>query len=178
MFVMSLLKDIRRVFQYHGAEHKSIFCYENGLELTVENVRKQVRLHPRCGTSFLFVMILLGIVLSSIINAIWPVLAQYKMLQLAIKILQFPVIMAIGYEFLRFAGKHIKHPIVRALSFPGLCMQRITTKEPDDSMIEVGIAALKASLYGITEAQEAGDAGEACDENNTAPGDSESPELP
>lgn len=146
MFIVSLQSDIRRVFQYHGAEHKSIFCYESGLPLTVENVRAQSRFHPRCGTSFLFVMILLSILLNSLINLIWPGLASINWAQITIKILQFPVIMALGYEFIRFAGRHLKNPIVRVLSFPGLAMQRITTKEPDDDVIEVGIEALKAAL--------------------------------
>ncbi|MDR0530848.1 MAG: DUF1385 domain-containing protein [Oscillospiraceae bacterium] len=146
MFVMSLLPDIRRVFQYHGAEHKTIFCYESGLELTVENVKKQSRLHPRCGTSFMFLMILLSILLSSLLFAIWPQLSLTATARVCIKILQFPVIMALGYEFIRFAGKHLENPIVKIISFPGLCTQRITTKEPDEEIIEVGIAALKASL--------------------------------
>ncbi len=151
MFVMSLLKDIRRVFQYHGAEHKSIFCYESGLPLTIENVRAQSRLHPRCGTSFLFVMILLSILVSSAVVLAFPVLESDKSLQMrliwtAVKFAQFPLIMSLGYEFIRLAGRHLKNPLVRALSAPGLLMQRITTKEPDDRIIEVGIEALKAAL--------------------------------
>jgi uncharacterized protein YqhQ len=146
MFAMSQIPDIRRVFQYHGAEHKAIFCYEAGLPLTVEHVRAQSRFHPRCGTSFLFVMILLSIILSSVLNAIWPGLTAHTGAQVAIKILQFPVIMSLGFEFIRFAGKHLRNPLVRALSAPGLCMQRITTKEPTDDIIAVGIQALKASL--------------------------------
>ena len=149
MLAMSYIKDIRRVFQYHGAEHKTIFCYEAGLDLTVENVRKQSRLHPRCGTSFMFLMILLSICVSGIVYAIFPGLAAIASVRVALKFLQFPVIMAFGYEFIRFAGQHLKNPIVRAISFPGLCMQRITTKEPDDSMIEVGIAALNAAVGNV-----------------------------
>ncbi|MDR1927815.1 MAG: DUF1385 domain-containing protein, partial [Oscillospiraceae bacterium] len=148
MFAMSQIKDIRRVFQYHGAEHKSIFCYESGLPLTVENIRRQSRLHPRCGTSFMFVMILLSIAVSSIVAVTVPALTQpeNRPLWIAIKILQFPVIMSFGYEFIRFAGRHLKNPLVRVLSAPGLLMQRITTKEPEDDIIEVGIQALKAAL--------------------------------
>jgi len=146
MFAMSQIPDIRRVFQYHGAEHKSIFCYEYGLPLTVENVRAQSRFHPRCGTSFLFVMLLLGMILSAILLLLFPNLKDHNALWIAVKILQFPLIMAFGYEFIRFAGKHLKNPLVRALSFPGLAMQRITTKEPDDGIIEVGIQALTAAL--------------------------------
>ncbi|MDR3313197.1 MAG: DUF1385 domain-containing protein [Oscillospiraceae bacterium] len=151
MFVMSLIKDIRRVFQYHGAEHKSIFCYESGLPLTVENVRSQSRLHPRCGTSFLFLMILLSILLSSAVVMLFPVLESDKSFQMrliwtAVKLVQFPVIMSLGYEFIRFAGRHLTNPLVRIISCPGLLMQRITTKEPSDDIIEVGIEALKAAL--------------------------------
>jgi len=146
MFAMSLIPDIRRVFQYHGAEHKSIFCYEYGLPLTVENVRAQKRFHPRCGTSFLFVMLLLGMIVSAVLLKAFPHLKDHNLLWIAVKVLQFPLIMAFGYEFIRFAGKHLRNPFVRALSFPGLAMQRITTKEPDDAIIEVGIEALKAAL--------------------------------
>ena len=149
MLAMSYIKDIRRVFQYHGAEHKTIFCYEAGLDLTVENVRRQSRLHPRCGTSFMFLMILLSICVSGIVYAIFPGLAEITIVRVGLKFLQFPIIMAFGYEFIRFAGQHLKNPIVRMISFPGLCMQRITTKEPDDSMIEVGIAALNAAVGNV-----------------------------
>ena len=146
MFLMSQIKDIHRVFQYHGAEHKSIFCYESGLPLTVENVRAQSRFHPRCGTSFMFLMILLGMILSAVLLLLFPNLKDHNILWIAVKFLQFPIIMAFGYEFIRIAGKHLRNPIVRAISFPGLAMQRITTKEPDDDIIEVGIEALKAAL--------------------------------
>jgi len=146
MFAMSQIRDIRRVFQYHGAEHKSIFCYEYGLPLTVDNVRAQSRFHPRCGTSFLFVMLLIGMLLSAVLLLLFPDLKDHNLLWIAIKILQFPLIMAFGYEFIRFAGRHLKNPLVRAVSFPGLAMQRITTKEPTDGIIEVGIEAIKAAL--------------------------------
>ncbi|MDR1734709.1 MAG: DUF1385 domain-containing protein [Oscillospiraceae bacterium] len=148
MAAISQLKDIRRVFQYHGAEHKSIFCYESGLPLTVENVRAQSRLHPRCGTSFLFVMLLLGMIVSSIVALVFPAvtLPANRAIWIAIKILQFPVIMSIGYEYIRFAGRHLGNPVCKVLSAPGLAMQRITTKEPPDDVIEVGIVALKAAL--------------------------------
>jgi len=146
MLAVSQMKDIKRVFMYHGAEHKSIFCYENGLELTVENVRKQIRFHPRCGTSFMFVMILLSILLSSALVLIFPNLADInRMLWILIKLLIMPLVMGIGYEFIRYAGRH-ENLLVKILSAPGLWMQRITTKEPTDDIIEVGIEALKAVL--------------------------------
>lgn len=146
LLLVSQMKDIKRVFMYHGAEHKSIFCYENGLELTVENVRKQRRFHPRCGTSFMFVMILLSILLSSALVLIFPHLAEInRILWICIKILILPLVMGLGYEFIRYAGKH-DNLLVKILSAPGLWMQRITTKEPTDDIIEVGIASLKAVL--------------------------------
>lgn len=146
MLAVSHMKDIHRVFMYHGAEHKSIFCYENGLELTVENVRKQSRFHPRCGTSFMFVMILLSILLSSALVLIFPNLADInRMLWILIKLLIMPLVMGIGYEFIKYAGKH-DNLLVKILSAPGLWMQRITTKEPTDDIIEVGIEAIKSVL--------------------------------
>lgn len=139
MLLVSMMKDIRRTFEYHGAEHKSIFCYESGEELTVENVKKHSRFHPRCGTSFMFVMIFIGIVLGFFIpfETVW--------LRTICKLLLLPVTMGIGYEFLMYAGKH-DNWLIRALSAPGLWMQRITTKEPDDSQIEVAIASLRHAL--------------------------------
>lgn len=146
MLLVSQMKDIKRVFMYHGAEHKSIFCYENGLELTVENVKKQKRFHPRCGTSFMFVMILLSILLSSVLVLIFPALADInRVLWILIKLLILPLVMGLGYEFIRYAGRH-DNLLVKILAAPGLWMQRITTKEPTDDIIEVGIASLKAVL--------------------------------
>ena len=146
MVLVSKMKDIHRVFMYHGAEHKSIFCYEHGLELTVENVRKQSRFHPRCGTSFMFVMILLSILLSSALVLIFPGLADVnRILWITVKILILPIVMGLGYEFIRYAGRH-DNLFVKILAAPGLWMQRITTKEPTDDIIEVGIASLKAAL--------------------------------
>lgn len=141
---VSFMKDIKRVFQYHGAEHKSIFCYEAGEELTPENVKKYKRFHPRCGTSFIFVILLLSILISSCVYAI-PIMKTNVYLKFASKILTLPLTVGIGYEFIRFAGKH-DNWFTRLLSAPGLWMQRLTTKEPDESQIEVAIAALKCAL--------------------------------
>lgn len=151
MFAVSFMKDIKRVFMYHGAEHKSIFCFESGLPLTVENVRKQSRFHPRCGTSFIFVILIISILLSSLIAVIFPGLRNIRAVWMLVKILLLPVVAGLGYEFIKYAGTH-DNKLVCVLSQPGLWMQRITTKEPDDSMIEVGIAALTAVLEGIEEA--------------------------
>ncbi len=142
MASVSLMKDIKRVFMYHGAEHKTIFCIEHGLSLTVENVRKQIRFHPRCGTSFIFITIILSIAVSSIVLAFFPGVRDIKPLWVAIKILLLPVIMSLGYECIRLAGKY-DNIFTRILSFPGLMMQRITTKEPTDDIIEVAIAAVR-----------------------------------
>lgn len=153
MVLVSQMKDIKRMFMYHGAEHKSIFCFEAGKELTVENVREMSRLHPRCGTSFMFVMILISMILSSVINLAFPNLRDIIPLWMAVKILLLPLVMGLGFEFIKFAGSH-DNLFVKIVSAPGLWMQRITTNEPTDDIIEVGIAALKAALYGVEEKEE------------------------
>lgn len=142
---VSLMKDIRRTFMYHGAEHKTIFCYEKGLELTVENVRKQIRFHPRCGTSFMFVIIIISVIISSCISVAFPNLRDNVAVWMLVKLLILPIVMGFGYEFIKYAGRH-DNLFVKILSAPGLWMQRLTTKEPDDSMIEVALAAFKAVI--------------------------------
>lgn len=139
------MNEIKRVFKYHGAEHKTIACYENGLELTVENVRKQTRFHPRCGTSFTIVMLLIAILLATVLVLIVPGIGQTRWLWVTAKILLLPLVMGLGYEFIRYAGRH-DNLLSRVLSQPGLWMQRITTIEPDDEMIECGIASFLAVL--------------------------------
>lgn len=143
--LVSLMKDIKRTFMYHGAEHKTIFCYEKGCELTVENVKKMSRFHPRCGTSFIFVILIISVVISSAISVIWPELRDTTVLWIAIKILILPLITGLSYEFIKYAGRH-DNIIVKILAAPGLWMQRLTTKEPDDDMIEVALAAFKAVI--------------------------------
>jgi len=140
----SLLNDIRRTYQYHGAEHKSIFCYEKGLELTVENVKKQKRFHPRCGTSFIFVVLIISILGTAILYSAVD-FGDNTMLRMATKFLILPLLVGISFEFIMFAGKH-DNAFTRILSAPGLWMQRITTKEPDDDIIEVAIVSLKTAL--------------------------------
>jgi len=139
----SRMKDMRRVFSYHGAEHKTIFCYEAGLPLTVENVRKQPRHHPRCGTSFLFVVIFISILVSTVVFSVWPV--HNVLLRMLAHLLMLPLIVGVSYEFNRYAGRH-DTALTRILTAPGLWMQNFTTFEPDDSMIEVGIRALELVL--------------------------------
>lgn len=145
IILCSRMPEIHRVFQYHGAEHKTIFCYENGLELTVENVKKQSRFHPRCGTSFIFVMLILSIVVSTIVSNLFPVLTANRFLWVLIKLLIIAPVMGLGYEFIKYAGRHTNR-FTRILSAPGLWMQRLTTKEPTDDIIEVGIESLKAVI--------------------------------
>lgn len=141
IWIISLMPDIRRTFQYHGAEHKSIFCYESGEELTPENTKKFKRFHPRCGTSFIFVMLALSILIYSLPFITWDSI----LLRVFSKILLLPVIVGVGYEFLMFTGKH-NNIITRILSAPGLWMQRLTTREPDLDQIKVAIKALKSAL--------------------------------
>ena len=137
MSLMLLMKDIRRTFQFHGAEHKTIFCYEQGLELTVENVRRQRRFHPRCGTSFLVLMLLVGIIIGFFVPA-----TLNKWLLTAIKLAIMPLVMGLGYELIKICGRY-DNLLTRIIAAPGLWFQRITVLEPDDSMIECAIAAMK-----------------------------------
>ncbi len=146
MVVVSKMSMIKRVFMYHGAEHKAIFCYENGLDLTVENVKKMSRFHPRCGTAFMFVMLIISMFLSFSLVVIFPELQTIsKILWIMVKIAILPLVMGIGYEFIKFAGKH-DNIIVSILAYPGLLMQRITTVETTDDIIEVAIESIKAVI--------------------------------
>ena len=140
MILVSRMKDIRRVFAYHGAEHKTIFCYEQGLELTVDNVRIQSKHHPRCGTSFMLVVIITAILINTAVFALFPVGNVF--LRMLIQLALLPVVVGITYEFNRYVGGH-DNPVTNFLAKPGLWMQNFTTFEPDDSMIEVAIEAMK-----------------------------------
>lgn len=145
LIVCSRQKDIYRVFQYHGAEHKTIFCYEAGLPLTVENVRIQPRHHPRCGTSFLFVVIFVSILISSVVFGIWPI--TNALLRTVVHLLLLPLVVGITYEFNRWVGRHVQDSgLARVLTAPGMWMQNFTTNEPDDSMIECAIRSLELVL--------------------------------
>ncbi len=141
--VTALEKDIKRVFMYHGAEHKTIFCYESGKELTVENVRGFTRFHPRCGTSFMFLMLAIGILVSSVLVMVLPdFIVTRNYIWVPIKILTLPIVCGLGYELIKICGKHDNF-VTRIIAAPGLWIQRLTTKEPDDSMIEIAVAAVK-----------------------------------
>ena len=155
MLLVSRMKEMRRVFAYHGAEHKTIRCYEAGLPLTVENVRAQTRLHPRCGTSFLLIVMVVSILLFSVASsgllALIPALETmrgtflFRLIMISFKLLLLPVVVAITYEINRWAGRH-DNAFTRILTAPGMWFQNFTTVDPDDSMIEVGIASLQAVL--------------------------------
>ena len=143
--IVSQMKDIKRVFMYHGAEHKTIFCYEHGKELTVENVRTERRFHPRCGTSFLILMLIVSIVFYSIIAKIFPSIAANRFIWMTLKIVCLPIIVGLGYELIKLCGRHDNF-FTRIIAAPGVWVQRLTTKEPDDSMIEVAITAMSAVI--------------------------------
>ena len=143
LIVCSRQRDIYRVFQYHGAEHKTIFCYEAGLPLTVENVRVQPRHHPRCGTSFLFVVIFVSILFSSVVFGIWPITNVW--LRTLAHLLLLPWVVGVTYEFNRWVGRH-DNPVTRVLTAPGMWLQNFTTNEPDDSMIQCAIRSLELVL--------------------------------
>ncbi len=139
MYGVSKIPDIARVFGYHGAEHKTITCYEHGEELTVENVKKHSRLHPRCGTSFLLIVIVISVLVGSVIS--W----ENTLLRIALKVITLPVVVSISYEIIKLAGKY-DNILSRIISAPGRWLQNITTNEPDDAMIEVAIEAIKPVL--------------------------------
>ena len=139
LWLSTRVPDVKRLFCYHGGEHKTIACYEAGEELTVENVRKYPRFHPRCGTSFLFLVLIISILTASLVT--W----QSALLRMVLKLLQLPVVVGIAYELIKLAGRYT-NPVTRLISAPGLLLQRLTTAEPDDSMIEVAIAAMKPAI--------------------------------
>lgn len=155
ILLVSRMDEMKRVFAYHGAEHKTIRCYEAGLPLTVENVRRQTRLHPRCGTSFLLVVMILSILVFSVASSgllsIIPALEAmrgsvlYRLIMIGFKLMLLPIVVAFSYEINRWVGRHDNF-LTRVLTYPGMWFQNFTTNEPDDSMIEVGIAAVQAVL--------------------------------
>jgi uncharacterized protein YqhQ len=141
VFSISRMSDIKRVFQYHGAEHKSIFAFEAGESLTVENVKKFSRLHPRCGTSFLLIVMLVSIFIFSLIPKLWPFY-----MKAGARVVLLPLIAGVSYEFLKWSARHEKSSLVRALIAPGLALQRLTTREPDESQLEVAIRSMEEAL--------------------------------
>ncbi|MBC7961312.1 MAG: DUF1385 domain-containing protein [Steroidobacteraceae bacterium] len=141
IWAISRMNDIQRVFQYHGAEHKSIFAFEAGVELTIENVRRFSRLHPRCGTSFLLIVMLVSIAVFSLIPKLWPFY-----LKAGSRVFLLPMIAGISYEFLKWSAANDNHPLVKMVITPGLYLQRLTTREPDDSQLEVAIRSMNEAL--------------------------------
>ena len=137
--LISLNKDIKRVFEYHGAEHKSIYCYEANLDLTVENAREFSTLHPRCGTNFMFIVMIVSMLIYFLFG--WP----NPLVRVLSRLICIPIVAGISYEIIRIAGKH-DNMIVKIISFPGMMLQKITTREPDDEQLEVALCALKAAL--------------------------------
>ncbi|MBR6091137.1 MAG: DUF1385 domain-containing protein, partial [Anaerolineaceae bacterium] len=142
MIAVSQMEDIKRVFRYHGAEHKTINCYEAGLEMTVENARKQSRQHPRCGTAFMVTVVIISVVLFILIGPFTKTLAS----RLLSRLLLIPVIAGVSYEFIFFTAKHLDNPVVKILAKPNLAVQNITTAEPDDSMLEVALKSFETML--------------------------------
>jgi uncharacterized protein YqhQ len=155
LYLISLIKDIKRIFEYHGAEHKTVHCYEAEKELTVKNVKKYSTKHPRCGTSFLFIVMLISIfvfaLIPSLVVLIYPSFNLLpfllrKIILFTLRILFIPVIAGISYELLKLSGKFSKNPVVKIITYPGILLQYITTKEPDDKQIEVAITSMKEVL--------------------------------
>jgi uncharacterized protein YqhQ len=148
---ISLMKEIRRVFQYHGAEHKTVYTFEANEDLTVENARTKSTLHPRCGTSFLMFVMVISIVVFSFVPSTVPFAIKF-----AARIVLIPLIAGLAYEVIRFSARHLANPVCRLLTRPGMWLQKITTKEPDDSQLEIAIVALKEALmYDIVEPAQA-----------------------
>src|SRR5262249_41459993 len=141
IFSISFMKEIRRVFQYHGAEHKTVYTFEANEELTVENARTKSTLHPRCGTSFLMFVMVISILVFSLVPSTTPFL-----IKLAARVVLIPLIAGLAYEVIRFSARHLASPFCRMLTRPGMWLQRITTNEPDDRQLQVAITALKTAL--------------------------------
>ncbi len=150
IWIISKLKDINRIFRYHGAEHKNVNAYEHDTPLQVPEIQKWTTLHPRCGTSFMFFVLLTAILVFSIVDTLVSLLILKKpvpvFLRLGYHILMLPLISGISYEVLRFSGRNLKHPLVKVMTVPGMALQRITTQPPDDQMVETALIAMKASL--------------------------------
>ena len=150
VYLISLMKDIKRLFRYHGAEHKNVNAYEHNSPLTIDKIQNWSTIHPRCGTSFIFFVLLISILIFSIVDTLVSAFILHSpvpvYLRLAYHILLLPLISGVSYEVLKFSGKNLKHPIVKLLTVPGMALQHITTQPPDNEMIEIGLVAMKAAL--------------------------------
>lgn len=150
VYLISLMKDIKRLFRYHGAEHKNVNAYEHNCPLEIEKIQKWSTIHPRCGTSFIFFVLLISILIFSIVDTLVSAYILHSpvpvYLRLGYHILLLPLISGVSYEVLKFSGKNLNHPIVKLLTVPGMALQHITTQPPDNEMIEIGLVAMKAAL--------------------------------
>lgn len=151
VWLISLLKDVRRLFQYHGAEHKNVHAYEKDSKLDIASIQGFTTIHPRCGTSFMFFVLLISILVFSLIDTLVSVYILKGtlpvLLRLAYHLLLIPLVSGISYEVLKFSGRNIKHPVVKLMTIPGMALQHITTQAPDDSMVETALVAMKAALH-------------------------------
>ena len=150
IWLISRLKDIHRLFQYHGAEHKNINAYEKETGLDIASIQSNTTIHPRCGTSFIFFVLMVSILLFSIIDTLVSLFILKSQVPLALRLgyhlLLFPLVSGVSYEILKFSGKNLKHPLVKILTVPGMALQHITTQPPDDQMVEIALVAMKAAL--------------------------------
>ena len=150
VYLISLMKDVKRLFRYHGAEHKNVYAYEQDSPLEISRIQTFTTLHPRCGTSFMFFVLLTAILIFSVIDTLVSAFILHKtipvFLRLGYHILLIPLISGVSYEVLKFSGKNLKHPLVKLMTVPGMALQRITTQPPDDSMVETALVAMKAAL--------------------------------
>ncbi|MDD2229318.1 MAG: DUF1385 domain-containing protein [Candidatus Cloacimonetes bacterium] len=150
IYLISLMKDVKRLFRYHGAEHKNVNAYEHDTPLLIDKIQQWTTIHPRCGTSFMFFVLLTGILIFSVVDTLVSAFILHKpvpmFLRLGYHMLLIPFISGVSYEVLRFSGKNLKHPLVKMMTVPGMALQRITTQPPDDSMVETALVAMKAAL--------------------------------
>lgn len=150
IYLISLMKDVKRLFRYHGAEHKNVNAYEHETPLEIAKIQSWTTIHPRCGTSFMFFVLLIGILIFSLLDTLVSAFILHRALpvylRLSYHILLIPLVSGVSYEVLKFSGKNLKHPIVKLMTIPGMALQRITTQPPDDSMVETALVAMKAAL--------------------------------
>ncbi len=150
IYLISLMKDVKRLFRYHGAEHKNVNAYEHETPLQIDKIQGWTTIHPRCGTSFMFFVLLIGILIFSLVDTLVSAFILHQAvpvyLRLAYHILLIPLVSGVSYEVLKFSGKNLKHPLVKLMTIPGMALQRITTQAPDDSMVETALVAMKAAL--------------------------------
>ncbi len=150
LYLISLMKDVKRLFRYHGAEHKNVNAYEHDTPLQIGEIQKWTTVHPRCGTSFMFFVLLIGILVFSVADTLVSAFILKRpvpfLLRLGYHILLIPLVSGISYEVLRFSGRNLKHPVVKLMTGPGMALQRITTQPPDDQMVETALIAMKAAL--------------------------------